>query len=75
MVAPLVSMMRIFNLIALGSLCIYAAARLLRRTSAPPHTEAPDFRMADVDPDAIRDAHTRPVLLGEPLLRPVNNLP
>ena len=49
------SMTRIFKLIALGSVCIYFAARLLRRTSAPTHTEALDFRLADVDLGAFRD--------------------
>lgn len=81
-------MKRILKLIALGSVCTYAAARLLRRTSAPTHSEPPElWGMADVDPEpltqfgeavdpeAIRDAHARPALLHDRLPRRGKNLP
>ena len=59
-VAPHAVMNRIFKLFALGTILLYAAARLRRRTGASAHTEtitgadAPGFTgISDVDPEPL----------------------
>ena len=81
-------MHRIFKLFVAAAVLGFVAARLRRRSSALPHSEAPEFRgIADVDPqpltqfgdavdpDALQASHAEPVGLGDQLPRPGKNLP